>query len=138
MAAHVRFEGLEELRAALRALPATLVGEATGLVQAAAESAKADIVAAYPRRTGNLRDHVQVTTPIASAAGVVVVLRNTSKEARYFEHGSQVRHTAIGANRGSMPPGHVFEPRYQKWRRHMWDTLADLLRREGLSVSGTP
>jgi hypothetical protein len=136
MSARVRWEGLEELQATLRELPATLTAEATGIVETAAASARDDMYAAYPRRTGTLRDGLAVATPVASAAGVVVVLQNRAKDAGWFEKGTQVRHTKLGANRGAMPPGHVFWPRFYRWRRTMWTNLAELVRREGLTVTG--
>jgi hypothetical protein len=37
---------------------------------------------------------------------------------------------------GSMPPGHVFWPIYYTRRRMLFLALKDLLRREGLLVSG--
>jgi hypothetical protein len=37
------------------------------------------------------------------SAGAIVI--NRAKHAAIFENGTQARHTAIGANRGSMPPG---------------------------------
>ena len=137
MSARVRFEGLEELQATLRNLPATLAGEATGIVQSAANSAKGDIAAAYPRRAGALAGGLKVDTPVASAAGVIVILRNTSKEARWFEKGTQARHTAAGANRGAMPARPTFWPAFFRWRRQMWVGLAEMVQREGLTVTGS-
>lgn len=130
------FEGLEELRAALRDLPAELVGEASSIVMGAAEEASTAIVAAYPNRTSNLRDHVTISTQAAGRFGTAAVVKNTSKLAYIFENGTQARHTSLGANRGSMPPGHVFIPRVIKARRRMYEHLKALLQRAGLVVSG--
>jgi hypothetical protein len=138
MSSHVTFEGLEELKAALRDLPATLTQEATGIVQGAAEAARAEIAAAYPRRAGTLADSLTVTTPIAGPAGVSVTLRATAKEARWFEFGTQTRQTKLGANRGPMPAKPTFYPRANAHRAQMLEDLAEMLRREGLLVSGTP
>ena len=137
MSARVRFEGLEELQATLRNLPATLTAEATGLVQSAADSAKSEIASAYPRRAGTLSAGLKVDTPVKSAAGVIVILRNTSKEASWFEKGTQARHTTLGANRGAMPARPTFWPAFFRWKRQMWANLADMVRREGLTVTGT-
>ena len=129
------FEGLSELREALHALPAALTGEASHIVQAAANGATATIKAAYPVRTGRLRDGVGVSLeqgPFSTSA----IVKNTSKLAFIFENGSQARHTSIGANRGSMPPGHVFVPEVIRKRRQMYEQLKDLLVRHGLGVSG--
>jgi Bacteriophage HK97-gp10, putative tail-component len=128
--------GLDELRQALRELPHELAAEASHIVTGAANGAAADIKAAYPVRTGNLRDHLSVESFPASGAGAKAVVKNTARHAVLFENGTQARHTKIGANRGAMPPGHVFVPRVIKARRRMYQELADLLRRQGLQVSG--
>ena len=130
------FSGLDELKQALRTLPADLTGEASHIVQNAAGAAEADIKAGYPVRTGDLRDHV-LSAPLptgAFARGMVV--KNTSKLAYIFENGTQARHTSLGANRGSMPPGHVFLPAVIKRRRIMYSELKDLVTRHGLMVTG--
>jgi hypothetical protein len=53
-----------------------------------------------------------------------------------FENGTMVRHTRIGANRGAMPPGHVFVPTAIRHRAAMYRNLRDMLEREGLLVTG--
>jgi hypothetical protein len=138
MSARVWWEGLAELQEQLRELPARLVEEATAIAVANAESAKDEIYTAYPKRTGNLREHLSVTIASASALGVDVVLRNSAKDARWFEKGTQTRQTHLGANRGAMPAGNIFWPRFYRWRRQMWDDWAAMLEREGLTVTGTP
>ncbi len=131
------FEGLAELRAALRRLPAELTTEASRIVDGAANGGAADIKRTYPRRTGNLGDHVSVTHFDQGRFSAGAIVKNTATHAWMFEHGTQARHTAIGANRGSMPPGHVFIPRIMRARRLMYTQLADLLRRHGFQVTGT-
>lgn len=128
--------GLDELREALRNLPAELTGEASRIVQAAANGAAAQIKAAYPRRTGNLGDGVTVETISGGQFTAGAIVKNTSKHAFIFENGTQARHTAIGANRGSMPPGHAFVPAIIRKRRWMDEQHIDLLRRHGLTVEG--
>ncbi len=133
MSNHFVFEGLDELRDALRTLPADLTGEASHVVEAAANGAAASIKAGYPDRTGDLRDHVFVDpfyaeTPFASG----YIVRNTAPLAWIFENGTQARQTAIGADRGSMPPGHVFIPIAAAKRRQMDVNLLDLVTRHGL------
>jgi len=130
------FDGLSELREALRNLPAELAGEAQHIVEGAANGAAASIKAAYPVRTGNLRDHLTVTHVDQGKYSAGAIVKNTAKHAALFESGTQARHTDIGANRGSMPPGHVFIPRVTKARRQMYTVLKDLLVRKGLLVSG--
>ena len=136
MSASVRWSGLDELRAQLRALPADLTAEASHIVQAAANAAEVEIKAAYPVRTGRLRDHVIQTHFEGGKFSTGVVLKNTSPLAWIYENGTQARHSAIGAFRGSMPPGHVFIPRVIRARGWMYAQLSDLLVRHGLRVSG--
>lgn len=133
-----RFEGLPELREALRNLPAELTGEARHLITGAANTAAVRIRTGYGahRRSGNLQDHVSVTDQTSSQFGVRVAVRSTARHAWLFELGTQARHTAIGANRGSMPAAHVFFPAYYQTRREMYDALKALLVRAGLRVSG--
>lgn len=137
MSARVTWSGLEEFYAALRNLPEELAGEAANIVEATTNSATVAVKSAYPVRTGNLRDHV---TNDLQRSGLAVRgrVKNTARHAWLFENGSQARHTAIGANRGTMPPGHVFVPIIIRERRKMYDVLRDLLVRKGLLVSGEP
>lgn len=128
------FTGLDELRAAMRELPETLTAEASHIIEAAANGAAADIKAAYPVRTGNLLDHLTVTHFDQGRYVAAALVKNTSKHAWLVENGSQARHTAIGANRGSMPPAHVFVPRVMRARRRMYEELVALLERNGLTV----
>ncbi len=131
------FDGLEDLREALRALPHELAQEAGDVIVETVNTAADEIVAAYPDRTGHLRGGVKFSVE-RSEFGVVGTVKNTAKLAWIFELGSQARHTEIGANRGSMPPGHVFVPIVMKRRRRMYDQLKDVLAKAGLEVSGEP
>ena len=140
MSAKVTWSGLAELRAALRNLPAALTADASTIVSKAAADAEAEIRAGYAshRRTGNLADHVVVKTLGAGAFGISIQIKNTARHAWLFDAGTQVRHTAIGANRGSMPPGRVFVPAVIRHRRAMYAELKAMLVAHGLSVSGDP
>jgi Bacteriophage HK97-gp10, putative tail-component len=133
---HWEFDGLEELKRALRDLPESLAGEATGIVNASANAAAREIEQAYPRRTGNLRNHVSVSHQQGGRVSAAAIVKNTAKHAWIFENGTQARHTDLGANRGSMPPGHVFVPRVIRHRRQMYEALKELLVKHGLIVSG--
>jgi hypothetical protein len=132
----VVWNGLAELREALRNLPADMTAEASHVVEGAANAAAADIKAGYPVRTGNLRDHVFVSHQDKGRFSAGAVVKNTAKHAALFEHGTQARHNSLGANRGSMPPGRVFIPAVIKRRRIMYQQLRALLERHGLKVSG--
>lgn len=132
----VRWDGLDELRDELRRLPAELAGEASAIVLRAATAAKEEIIAAYPRRTGNLRTHVSVSKQAAGPYGAGAIVKNTAKHAYIFENGTEARHTALGADRGSMPPGHVFIPIAMRRRRAMYEQLKALLETHGAKVTG--
>jgi hypothetical protein len=132
----VTWTGLSELIADLRNLPADLATEAAGIVVSAGNSAAQEARDNYPDRTGDLRDHVVVKPIDFGQFGAGVLVQNTSKLAYIFENGTQARHTQLGANRGSMPPGHVFVPAMERWRHTMYERLKDLLVRHGLAVSG--
>lgn len=131
----VVWDGLSEYRELLRALPETLAGETAHLVEAAANGAAHDIKSAYPVRAGKLRDGVKVSTLNKGRFATGRVVTQRAPHAWIFENGTQARHTSLGANRGSMPPGHVFVPRVIKARRRLYDQVKDLLRRNGAAVT---
>jgi len=128
--------GLDELKAALRALPAELAGEGADIVENRAELATSSIRQCYPLRSGDLRAKLTVEhtrTPFGARS----VIRNTSRHAVPFEIGSQVnRVTAQGWNRGRMPANPIFTQTIVRERRRMHDDHKALLVRKGLQVSG--
>ncbi len=133
------FEGLQELRAALRRLPQELRGDGEVIVFDEADAAAAEIRAEYEkhRRSGDLASRVKVVRLSGGSrlfAGAQV--QNTSPLAFIFENGTQARHNALGANRGAMPPGHVFVPVMLRRRKDMYEKLRDMLRGKGLKVTG--
>lgn len=136
MSVTLKWDGLEAFKAELDKLPEDLTTDADPIVHTAADSAAEDIKAAYPVRTGNLRNHVYVSQRDKGKDTSVWMVKNTAKHAFIFENGTQARHTSIGANRGAMPPGHVFIPAVIKRRRQMYQRLKDLLARKGLVVTG--
>jgi hypothetical protein len=127
-------EGLEELKAALRTLPADLAAEAGPIVTGAAEAAQSDASAAYP--AGGLRDGLALVTEDGGRFGAAVTVKNRAPHAWLFEYGTATRHTSLGWNRGAMPPGKVFVPAMERARRAMYDRLRELLRAAGLTVTG--
>jgi hypothetical protein len=135
------FDGLEQLKADLRNLPADLTVEGGHVVEARGNSAAQTIKAGYPDRTGDLRDHLTVTHD-QSRFGARSVVSNTSKAAVFFERGSEARHyiTKHGVRHetGKMPPNHLFTQTMARERRLMYEQLGDLLTRHGLTVTGTP
>lgn len=135
MPAKLRIDGLAEFTQALYDMPQSLSTDSRPLVHQTAEEAKTEIFDAYPDRTGKLRDGLTVTHQDDSESTVSTV-RNTAPHADMFEHGTQARHTALGANRGTMPPGHVFVPIAMRKRRALQAQLIALLTREGFTVTG--
>jgi hypothetical protein len=131
-------EGLDALRAELRRMPAELAGEASPIVTNAAERAVREIRTAYQShaRTGNLAKGLKTVALNAGAFGAGAEVRSSAKHAYMFENGTQARHTAIGANRGSMPAGHAFIPAVIRSRRAMYASLKALLERHGATVTG--
>lgn len=136
MPTRVVWDGLDEYRKVLAALPEDCAGEAANLVQGTANGVAHDIKSAYPARTGNLRDKVQVAPFVKQGLVVGQVVKNTANHAVIFEYGTQARHNALGANRGSMPPGRVFVPRVVKARRRLTDDLKAMVTRHGAVVTG--
>jgi hypothetical protein len=145
----VRFvwTGLDELKAALRALPDTLRSEASTIVLDEANTIAArvtDVYAAH-RDTGDLADHVSVVKVTRGPYGVGATVKSSGKISWLFDNGSQARHyvTASGADHatgqmwGKTTPPHTFVSNMQTGRREMWAQIAELLKREGLVVSGS-
>lgn len=149
------FTGLAELKAALRNLPAELAGEASHLIEGAANAAAADIKAQYHVRTTNLNS-TSLKAPGGLRDGVVVthfdkgkfhpgaIVKSTAPHAWLYDNGSQARHyiTAggtpheTGAMWGRTAPTHVFVRALIKNRHRMYQQLKDLLVRKGLVVTG--
>lgn len=132
----MKWIGVEEQIAAFHTCPEDLTTAATPEVEDATNDAADAIRAGYPRRTGNLRDGVH-TTVKHEPMRVMGVVVNTSPHAEMFEYGTQTRHTAIGANRGSMPAHPVFTPAMTRERRALLDTeIPKVMENEGLTVTG--
>jgi hypothetical protein len=141
--------GIDELREALRSLPAELAGAAATAVTTAAQGAESDARDVYEahRHSGNLVARLSRTTS-SSSFGAGAVVKNTAKHAWIFENGSEARHytTASGATHGTgamwgqtaQPPTHVFVRAMQARRKTMYDELRALLEQQGLQVTGEP
>ena len=132
-----RWEGLAELVEQLRTLTTDLTTTATPDVEAAARAAMATIVAGYPRRTGDLKDHMAVIMNHDNDRAKAVVI-NTSPHAVIYERGAQARHTALGAYRGSTPPHPIFSATMIRTRRTLYaQPIPNVLTRFGLKVFGS-
>ena len=145
----MKWEGLTEFRAALRALPAHLAAEAAPIVEKAAAEALVEARAGYERRpalrpgesrtfrgTGNLVSGLRIRPLASTTSGVLVQLVNVAPHAGLYENGTAARRTALGHFRGSMPPGHVFLPAVYRARTRMVQRLIELLTREGFTLRG--
>jgi len=153
------WDGLEELKRALRRMPEELRGAAAEIVREAVVAAEEEIRAAYPvgsfgrHRTikrsgrrklidpGNLKRGLKVEEQV-SRFGVGYILRNTAPHAWIFEQGTAARHYLTRRGRtkvvGAMPPGRVFVPRVIKHRRRMHARLRQLVRSRGFEVAEVP
>jgi hypothetical protein len=144
VSAWFNWEGLDELKIALRDLPTRLAGEAAHIVEGAGNRAVLDMKRNYPDKTGDLRDHVEQSQEYIGALGVSVVVKNTSHLAWIYEYGTEARHYdtkagnvhETGAMWGRTAPRPVFVPAMEANRRWMYEQFAALLEREGLEVTG--
>jgi hypothetical protein len=133
------WQGLPQLIAELRNLPGHLGDEAADRIEDAVEHTASSLRQVYPiGDTGKLRAGIrtQMSRSAFGASGTVV---SASRHAHLWEFGTQDRETAKGWKRGKMPSEHrsglaVIAPR---WRRRMYQELAEILRREGFVVSGS-
>jgi hypothetical protein len=131
-----QWTGFQELVDQFATLARDLTTDAAPEVETAAQSAKSAIYAGYPTRTGNLKDHLAVVLHTDATRTEAVVI-NTSPHAAVFERGSQARHTAIGANRGSMPANPLFSATMMRWRRGLYTgPIPRVLEHMGLKVDG--
>lgn len=144
--ASIQWDTMDDLKEALRQLPADLHDEAYQIMNDLAHDTAAAIEAAYPVKTGNLKRGMSVT-PKAGLLKTVFVVRNRAAHAWIYEHGTVARHYTgtdkrgrkyVLGDRGQMPAGNVFIPRMQAARRRLYnDLLPALLERAGLRVTGT-
>jgi hypothetical protein len=133
MSASFRIEGLAEMIAALKRLPAELAEEAVALVEEAATEAEDEIVAAYPEVSGDLKGGVRHTTR-SSRFGTIARVSSNAPHAFIYETGTASRQTDLGYNRGPMPGKKIFVPTMMRHRRELEQELAALLRRAGFEV----
>jgi len=136
MGAKLTLEGGDEFAAWLFGLPSRLSEKGHRIVTDTTERAAAEMVAAYPRRTGTLKGSIK-TTFIETKGSTRGIVTNTAKHALLFEVGSEARHTALGANRGSMPPGKVMTVIAPRRRKQMNEELFAEVREEGLTVDAS-
>lgn len=135
----LRLDGLTELRAALRQLPADLAADAADMVVHSVDMTAASLIQSYPLGdTGNLRKGVKKTITRSQVA-VVGEVKSTSPHAHLWEFGTQNRRTQHGWNRGRL------RNQYNRGlvgitlreRQALNTNLIDLVRRAGFIVSGS-
>jgi hypothetical protein len=136
MSARLEIRGIDELKAALMTLPASLADRGGAIVMQSGREAAAAIVARYPERSGALRRGVKVTEK-SSAHGTTAIVKSAAPHGWLYEHGTQARHTSLGYARGMMPapPSPVFVPEMRRARAAMYRQFVSLLERYGVSVT---
>lgn len=137
MGVKIQWQGLSEFKQALQNLPEHLTDEASEIVISAAKGAASTVQSNYPRRTGNLKRGVKVTTQ-RDKASVSARVISGAPHSIIYEKGTRRRRTDKGWNRGAMPPaptGRAMIPTVIRARELMVQRLIDLLQREGLLVT---
>ena len=154
MGVQIQWEGLDELRTALRNLPEELATQAASVVRASAEQAAMDTRLAYPVRQtglypgprrksswfppGILRGRVTTTdrsTPVSASFKV----KSQAPHANLYENGGKfVRRNKRGANRGTMPAAPIdarMIPKVIRIRARMVQQLIEIVKAAGFEVT---
>jgi hypothetical protein len=144
--ANLSFEliGMDDLRQALRDLPANLQTQAAAIVHSTAHRVATETIADYPEVTGNLRRGVKVTEVGSIRGGVKAMVWSRSPHSHLYERGSYLtknrkitgpwRH---GASTGTMPaasPNRTLVGHAIPARRAMLEALIALVRAAGFEV----
>jgi hypothetical protein len=122
------WQGLQELRAALRNLPEELRAEGNAIVRRSGEAVEVATYTNYPEVSGNLRKGVGRKEDI-SRFGIVVTVYSRAYHAHLYEMGTVKQPPA--------PPWKRLGTHAARERRKMYDQLRDLLASKGLQVSGS-
>jgi len=152
MSASLNMVGLEALKIALWKIPIELTELADAITTEAAESAAAELRAAYPIGPGkadgsydggNLRKGVRVTDATRSRIRLQAqfstgkVVRSNAPHAYLFETGTAVRYTKKDSpprHRGFMPGANIFVPVVVAARREMFEDLVAIVEEAGIDV----
>jgi len=132
-----QWKGIAELVQQFKGLAFDLTAASEPDVIAVANAAKNIIYNGYPRRTGNLRKGLSV---VISRQGTRTraTIRNSAPHALLFERGTQARHTKLGADRGSMPPNHIFTATVERAQRELLNgPLPKVIEQFGMKVTGS-
>lgn len=123
MSTGVTWVGLDGLLASLTALPRDLAKSSETIVLAAANDAANKIRAAYPFKSGRLRDGVKVVNRSTELKAHATVA-STAPYAGAFEYGV-----------GGRPAGKVFVPIMLVERRESVRKVADAMTEQGATVT---
>ena len=146
MSTKVVFTGIEATKGEFKAQPEALAKATQYLANRIAKQAAADIKAAYPKVTGNLRDGVKVErsrnpSKVVAAARVV----NRAPHAHLYELGTRARHFVgmdlshriyVIGDRGRGTAHHVFPPRIVRWRFVFFEAVKEIMARAGITTEG--
>jgi len=137
------WEGLQELKDALRRLPDELGYSAAGLVRQAGYGAAADLRSSYPvsgkpKKTGGRRLAQGVTIrDDYGRFGAVVTVQSMARHAHLWEWGTQDRRTATRPT-GAMVPSQygapLFVPVVNRYRARLYEQQVQLLRHAGVEL----
>lgn len=117
--------GFDELERELAALPVKLRDEADPILLRYARQAEAEVTAAYPFVTGALIAGVKIVERVARGVAALYTLATTAPHAHLYEFGTS--HSR---------PHPTFLPITERERRASTVAVADLVRAEGLQVTG--
>lgn len=133
MSARWTWSGLDELMRTLAAAPAEYMDEATTIIRGTAEETKRELLVAYPPTDGPMRRGVRVIDKSTKTLVRFDVL-SASKEATWWEYGTQNRHTQQGWNRGAEAahPNTGLISIAIRRRRLMISRLIEMVERTGL------
>jgi hypothetical protein len=143
----VVWSGLSEFERQLRELPGQVRAEAQPIVTAAARATAGQVKAAYERvRTSgsdgrkaagkHLADAVETVVDDGGTSYARAYVRSKAKHAHLYEFGSARRQWKSGKSTGMMPAQPTLVPAAERERAEMIVELKDMMRRNGLEVSG--
>lgn len=136
--AGVSWSGLDSFKDALGLLTADLVDEANSIMTESAQSAYAEIVAAYPARSGALIAGLE----LRAARGILLTgwtLVQKAPHGHLYEYGTRPRYNRQHAFRGVMPGTPTFTPIANAYRQSALEAITLRLYQHGASrVTGEP
>jgi len=137
MSASLRFRGLDELRAALKALPRDLTADAAREIDTAGRDTAAAIADAYPiGKTGRLRGGVSVRRLTTGPYAARTQVRSDAPYANAYESGTTIRTTRAGHNRGRVTAHPTAIPVLIRVRARLQETLIAIVKQAGLVIRG--